>query len=688
MKHSLNKNIITAVLLGFFILCLSACNLNPTKCTKADDNYGFNPNQIDHSVSPSENFYKYAIGNWIKTHPIPPANTSWGNFDILQQKVNFQLKNLMLDAAKIKKRNSGSLTQKVGDFYISGMDINKINKEGKTPLLPIIEKINDIKNLNDFTETVAYLQQISGPIFNFGSEPDLKNSDLTISGLSQGGLGLPEKSYYASNTADIKMVRSKYSELIKNTFKLLGYNDEQAADASNSVISIETKLAESSKSPDQLRDPLANYHPMSIAQLEKLSPNFNWKLYFSTIDLKSPGQINVGQPDFFTNINKILKTYSLNQWKTYLIWNSVNSLSPYLSKDFEGLNFEFYGKALSGQKQLKPRWERVVSTENNLIGQAVGKLYVDKYFSKSTKIKAAEMVKNILAAMQERIKGLLWMTSETKKKALDKLAAITINVGYPKKWTNYSTLKITPDSYIQNIINSSAFNFKLDISKIGKPTDKQIWTDLPPQIINAFYEPTNNSINLLAAILQPPFFNTKADDAINYGGLGAIIGHEITHGFDDQGRLYDKNGSLNNWWSDKDTEQFNERTDKLVKQFNNCEPLKNHHVNGKLTLGENIADLGGITLAYTAFSKTEEFNSGKKINNFTPKQRFFLAWAQVWRNNIRPETLKVELKTNPHSPAMYRVNEPLSNFTPFDKAFQIKKGSLMYKNPKDRIVIW
>ncbi|HJO96166.1 MAG TPA: M13 family metallopeptidase [Victivallales bacterium] len=649
--------------------------------------FGFNPDQMDVSVKPSTNFYKYAVGNWIKNNPVPADKGRWGTFNQLRDKSLSDLKKI-IKTNENKKFKDGTIEQKIVDFYLTGMDIKKVDEQGIKPIKYILSKINNIQDKDEFIKTIAYLQlYTSSPFFNFGVAPDLKNTDVEVLYLGQGGLGLPDKSYYLDQSEHYKNIREKYVAYIADIFNYSGENLEKSKADATTVLKIETELAKGSKAPVELREILDNYHPMSLEKVDNLSPAFDWKKFFSDINIKETGEINVGQPDFLKTFSSVIELNSMKDLKCYLKWNLLNSLSPYLGNKYEDANFNFYGKTLSGTLKIEPRWKRVISTESSLMGEALGQLYVKKYFPPESKEKALKIVDNLISTLGQRINKLTWMSDNTKKNAIKKLKLINVKIGYPDKWIDYSKLIIKNDSYVKNVIRAGHFMTMRNLNKLGKPTDRSEW-GMSPQTVNAYYSPTNNEIVFPAAILQPPFFNPKADDAINYGAMGSVIGHELTHGFDDQGRLFNGKGNLKEWWTKEDSKKFKAISQNLVNQFNNYEPIKGKHVNGQLTLGENIADLGGITISYNAFTKTKEYKANKKIDGFTPEQRFFLGYAQVWRSNIRNNYQLMLLKGDPHSPAQFRVNGPLSDFGPFIKAFKIKPGTHMYNAPEDRIVIW
>ena len=670
-----------------FLVALSACNQGQNKQNKKMTE-AINPANMDTLVKPGNNFYEYVNGGWIKSHPIPPQYSQYGAFTILYEKNQKELKALVNEISKKKDVKEGSIEQKIRDFYNSGMDTSRIDKLGMTPLEPELKKIAAIKNLEMVQQEIAYLNTIGvHPLFYFYAGPDEKNSTMEIANLYQGGLGLPDVSYYTKDDPASKKLRTEYVNHMARMFELLGDNKTIAGKKAREVLHLETMLAKNSFTRLERRNPEKNYNKMSVARLQKISNNFNWKAYFTNIGLPKPGEINVGQLPFFTAISKIMKETPLSTWKSYLQWNLVNNAAPYLSKKFVQENFNFYGKIMSGQQKMQPRWKRVMRATSGNLGEALGELYVAKYFPPSSKARMLKLVNNLKLAFADRIKKLDWMSDTTKPKALEKLKAMTVKIGYPDKWRDYSKLKVVPDNYFQNIINASKFAFDFNRNKVGKPVDKSEW-GMTPQTVNAYYNPSNNEIVFPAGILQPPFFNKDADDAVNYGAIGVVIGHEMTHGFDDQGRKYDKNGNMKNWWTAADARRFKAKTEKLAKLYDHYTVLDSLHVNGQLTMGENIADLGGLNISYDAYLRSLNGKNPKPIQGFTGTQRFFIAYAQVWRQNIRPKELAKRLKTDVHSPGEARVNIPPFNITAFIKAFNIKPGDKLFIPQKDRAYIW
>jgi len=664
---------------------ITSCQKNNTGTEKFD---GIDTTNIDHSIKPQDNFYGYAVGNWVKNNPVPADQTSWGAFMELYEKTNKQVKGIISTVLKVKSAKKGSIEQLVRDFYKTGMDSAKIEKLGLKPVESEFEKIQNIKNKKDFVKVAAHMHLTSSaPLFSFGSTTDEKNSRFVIAGLSQGGIGLPDRDYYTNKDKRSKQVREKYVEYMQKMFELYGDTEKTAKAEAAAVMKIETKLAEHSRTRVERRDPKKNYNAFTFVQLKKLAPNFDWNTFFVSQGIAPPKKTDVGQPEFFTNLNKMIKSVKLKDWKDYLKWNLLRRVAPYVNSAFVDESFNFGSKFMRGAKMMRPRWKRVLSTTNRALGEAVGQLYVKKYFPEQAKVRAKAIVKTLLSSMGKSIKNNAWMSDKTKKLALIKLDSFHVKIGYPDKWKDYSKLKIGTDSYIQNVMRANEFATKKDLAKIGKPADKAEW-EMNPQTVNAYYNPVNNEIVFPAAILQYPFYDVRSDDAVNYGGMGAVIGHEITHGFDDQGRQYDADGNIKDWWTKADAKKYNERAQKIINQFNSYEPLKGIHINGELTQGENIADLGGLTISFAAFKNTKQYKENKKIDGFTPAQRFYLSWANVWKGNIRDKALKVRLKTDPHSPGKYRVLGPLSNLTGFYKAFNVKVGEAMRRQKDLRVKIW
>ncbi|HKI78040.1 MAG TPA: M13 family metallopeptidase [Ignavibacteriaceae bacterium] len=649
---------------------------------------GLNRNNMDTNVKPTTDFYEYANGGWLKNNPIPGEYSRWGSFEVLAEENYKVLRSILEKASENKDAKPGSNEQKIGDFYFTGMDTVKIENDGFDPIKPELKQIDDINSTKDLYDVISHFHTTgTSGIFRFYGNTDQKNSDMVIAQISQGGLGLPDRDYYTKDDSRSKDVRDKYVKHVVKMLTLIGQDETTAEKNANTIMNIETRLAKSSMTRVERRDPNKTYNKMSLNDLVKMAPGFEWKNFFSQIGLSDPGEINVGQPEFIKEVSVMMKDIPLDDWKTFLTWKLVDDAANFLSSPFVNENFNFNGKFLSGQEVLPERWKTVMRMTSRMLGEALGQIYVKEIFPPEAKQRANKIVMNLIDAMGERIKGLDWMSETTKEAALKKLAGFTVKIGYPDKWKDYSKLEIKRDSYSANVQRASEFSVQRNYDKIGKPVDKTEW-GMTPQTVNAYYEPTRNEIVFPAAILQPPFFNQDADDAVNYGAMGAVIGHEVTHGFDDQGSQYDVDGNLKNWWTEEDKTKFKERVQKIIDQYDAFTPVDSTHVNGSLTTGENIADLGGLTVAFTAFKKTDEYKNNKMIDGFTPPQRFFLSWAQVWRNNIKDQALMLRLKTDPHSPGKYRVNGPFANMPKFWNAFNVKEGDPMRASQDKVVKIW
>jgi putative endopeptidase len=662
----------------------------PGTAVKAEAKYkSLDPADMDLTIKPGDDFYNYANGNWIKNNPVPDEYSRWGSFEILREQNLKDLRAILQNAMKSKDAKEGSLDRKIGDFYATAMDEAKIEADGLKPLAGLMKKIAAIKDKVQFQKTVAYFHTNNlGPLFNFFEAQDPGNSEIVIAWVYQGGLGLPDRDYYLDEKDRSKKIREEYIKHVTKMFELMKDSPEAAAKSAKTIMAMETELAKSSLTRVQTRDMKAIYNRKSLQELDQLTPNYNFSSYFKEIGLEKPGNINVAMPKFMEAVSALVKESSLEDLKTYLRWNLISESAPYLTKAFVAENFRFNRGILTGAKKMRPRWKRSLIATNAALGEAVGQIYVKKHFPAEAKTRAFNLVMNLKIVLGDRIKGLDWMSDVTKKKALAKLDAFKVKIGYPDKWIDYSNLEVKRDSYLMNGLRSSQFEFKRHLDRIGKAPDRGQW-EMSPQTVNAYYHPLLNEIVFPAAILQPPFFDFKADDAINYGGIGCAIGHEMTHGFDDQGRQFDKDGNLKDWWTKEDNEKFKKRADLLVKQYDAYVAVDDVNVNGKLTLGENIADLGGLYVAYGGLMKAlKEGSSSEKIDGFTPQQRFFLSWARVWRNNITKENLIMRVKTDPHSPGKFRTIGPLINMEIFYNAFDVKKGNKLYKEEKDRIKIW
>ena len=643
---------------------------------------------MDLSVKPGDDFYIYANGTWLKNNPIPAKEVRWGSFNVLRDFNINAVKSILVEAKNDKTAKPGSIEKRVGDFYAAGMDSLTIEKLGYSPIKADLANIAAIKDISGVIDAIAKmrLNGTGSPVFHFYIDQDSKNPEVMMAQLSQGGTTLPDRDYYLKDDERSKKIRVAYHDFIVKLFTLTGTPTKIAEQNAKEIFAMEKTFAQAQYSRVEMRDPYKTYHKFGIAELSKTTPGLNWKSLMQKMKVTGQDSILVDNPTFFVKANEMLKTVPLNQWKVYLKWNILKNATNDLSSPFVDAGFKF-SQALSGQKIQTPRWQRMSSLTDETIGELLGQLYVKKYFKPEAKARMEELVSNLSKAFENRIKKQDWMSDVTKQKALDKLHAFTRKIGYPDKWETYNGLAINRTTYFQNLRNADAWGYNKMISKLGKPVDKTIWGMTPPTV-NAYYNPVMNEIVFPAGILQFPFFDPNADDAVNYGGIGAVIGHEMSHGFDDEGSQYDKDGTLRNWWSPEDLKNFKAKTAKLVDQFDAYTILDTIHVNGKLTLGENIGDLGGLNVAYEAFKMTKQGQSDEKIDGFTPDQRFFLAWAQVWRINILPETAAQFIIVDPHSPGEYRTIGPIVNMDAWYKAFDVKKGDKLYKAPEDRIRIW
>ncbi len=644
---------------------------------------------FDESVKMQDDFFFYSNGGWIKRTEIPPEFSRWGSFNQLIEQNNDAL-HVIAEKASTAQADAKAAPelQKVGDYYGSGMDEKTIEAARTKPLDEEFKRIDAMKDRTDLLKEIAHLHTIGvAAFFNFGSGLDDKDSTRVIGQALQGGLGMPDRDYYTKTDDASKKLRDQYVDHVTKMLTLLGEPATKAGEEAKKILAFETSLAQASRTKVELRDPLKNYNKMQEKELQALTPDWKWTDYFKEIGLVGATEINVRQPDFFKAGNGVFAKTSMDDWKTYLRWHLINGTAAELSNDFVNENFSFNEMVMRGTKQIKPRWKRVVISTDQAVGEALGKLYVAENFTPEAKTRALEMINNLKASLADRIKTLEWMDEPTKQEALKKLAAFQVKIGYPDKWRDYSTLTIDRGPFVLNALRAETFEVKRDANKIGKPVDRTEWGMTPPTV-NAYYNPNMNEIVFPAGILQPPFFFATADDAVNYGGIGAVIGHEMTHGFDDQGRQFDAAGNLRDWWSPQSKAKFEERAKAIVKQYSEYEPLPGLHVNGELTQGENIADLGGLKIAYAAFKKASAGKPEEKIDGFTPDQRFFLSFAQIWRQKMRDEDLKLRLNTDPHSPAHYRVIGPLSNLPEFQKAFNIPDGSPMIRSADKRVNIW
>ncbi len=640
---------------------------------------------MDLSVKPGDNFYLYVNGGWIKDNPVPGIKTRWGSFDVLREESSRRMKELLSDAAA--NTSVSPARQKIGDFFTSGMDSLSREKLGYQPIKAQLQQIDSITTIPGLLQTIAVnrTQGVDGP-FGFSIQPDRKQVTMYVPAISQGGTSLPDRDYYLSSNQRSVTIRKAFQQHVANVFKLVGDDEAMANSKAGAIMRIETALAKAQYSRVEMRDPYKTYNKFAINDLSATTPSIDWKAMFATMKLTGADSVIVSNPVFFKTLDILLSALPLEDWKTYLAWHFLNGATGYLSTAFVNENFSF-NKVLSGQQEQTPRWQTISATIDGSLGDLLGALYVEKYFKPEAKQRMLDLVNNLQVTLGARIRGLDWMSDDTKTKALEKLNAFSKKIAYPDKWRDYKDLVIAKDDFFGNARRVSEWSYDEMIGRYGKPVDKTLWGMTPPTI-NAYYSPSYNEILFPAGILQSPFFDFGADDAINYGGIGAVIGHEMTHGFDDQGSQYAADGNLKNWWGKEDSEKFKTRTGLVVDQYNAFTVLDSIHLNGKLTLGENLADLGGLNVAYEAFTHTKQFKEGKKIDGLTPTQRFFINWAQVWRSNTRPETAAQLVLTDPHSPGMHRANGPVVNMDSWYEAFNVQQGDKMYVAPDMRIKIW
>ncbi|WP_235893372.1 M13 family metallopeptidase [Litoribacter populi] len=674
---------------AFTGLLMVGCS-QQSSVTEGGEVQAINLNYMDSTTRPQDDFFQFVNGGWLEKTEIPGDQGRWGSFNELREFNNEAVLRVLEKASESDEFQEGSDQRKAADFYRIGMDSTLAENRGMEPLKPWFEEIDQISNVEDLQAYMVKQQKKGGgAFFGLGVNTDLKDSEKMALYVSQSGLGLPDRDYYVEDNEKFNDLRQKYQKHVASALKLANVDDAEGA--AQRIMDLETRLAKASKTRIEMRDPEGRYNKYTLSEMNKLTPSFDWKGYLAELNADTE-EVIVSTPKFMEEVEKIIKEVPASTWQEYLKWNVVNSASSYLSYDFVKNNFDFYGKELQGTDEMRPRWKRVLATTERAAGEAIGKLYTEEYFPQEAKEKAQEMVDNIMLAMGERIRNLDWMTDETKEKALEKLGTFNVKIGFPDEWKSYADLEVDGDpetaSYFDNAMKSSEFRFNENISKLGKPIDKNEWF-MTPQTVNAYYNPTWNEIVFPAGILQPPFYDYRADAAVNYGGIGGVIGHEISHGFDDQGSRYDAQGNLRNWWQDEDLENFQERTGQLVAQYDSYEPLDGVNVKGSLTLGENIGDLGGVLVAFDGLKKhLDEHGRPESIDGFTPEQRFFISWATIWRTKSREEALRTQIQTDPHSPAMYRGNGPLVNIDAFYEAFNVQEGDGMYKAPEDRVRIW
>jgi putative endopeptidase len=650
--------------------------------------HGFDLSNLDRSVSPCDDFFEFADGGWIKANPITADHARWGTFDRLRDHNEDALRQILEQAAADKSPAPGSNWQKIGDFYASCMDTSAIESAGVKPLDSELQRIASLQDTAGLQDEIARLQRDGvNAVFDFGSEQDPKDSTQEISGARQGGLGLPDRQYYLDDDDRSRQLRAAYLQHVTNMFKLMGDDGATAAAEAKTVLDIETSLAISSMNLVDLRDPEKTHHKMALDQLADLAPDFAWQDYLKEVGAPPVSTVDIHQPDFFKQVNSALVLIPVADWKIYLRWQLIHTVATALPEKFVEENFDFYGHKLRGTEGIPPRWRRCVEATDHELGEALGQYYVQHNFPPEAKAKALAMVNNIKAALHDDLETLDWMSPATRQQALMKLAAMNLKIGYPDKWRDYSAYQVTRGPFVENYLRGNTFEFARDLAKVGKPVDRTEWHMTPPTV-DAYYSFQMNEIVFPAGILQPPFFDPQADDAINYGGIGATIGHEMTHGFDDQGAKFDAQGNLNNWWTPDDLKNFQARGECIVKQFDAYE-AEGLHENGGLVEGESIADLGGVTLSHRAFEKTLEGKPAPPpIDGFTEEQRFFLGFAQIWAGSYRPEAARLQIKTNPHPLPQFRTNGPLSNTPAFATAFGCKPDSPMIRPEDLRCRIW
>ncbi len=705
MKNNLNKKILLG---GIIVLSIaSTANAQKTKETPNSNkkavkteqptmkkNPGINLEYMDKSVKPSDNFLRFVNGIWLDKTEIPADKTRWGSFDELRQNTDKDALAILKEATKNPKYKANTDQGKAINVYKSVMDTVARNKQAIAPLKPYLDKINAVSNSADLQKLMMQTEAEGGGVgfFGVGVGSDDKNSNRNVINLGPGALGLPDRDYYVSEDKDSKEKRAKYVLHVAKMLQFLGEKPEQAKIDADKILALEIQMSVPRLDRVERRDSKKQYNPTAIADLQKMVPVIDWNTYLKGVGFKKADTLIVSQPRYMAALQTIFTENKIEDWKAYMRWMLLRGASGQLSTEIETANWEFYGKTLTGALKQRPRHEKALQVVNGTIGEALGKLYVEKMFPAEAKTKAFNMIQNIIRAYKTRINNLTWMSAETKIKAIEKLNKLTIKIGYPDKWEDYSALTIVSPSeggsYFENMRNLSKWQWKKDLDKLSKPVDKTEW-GMSPQTVNAYYNPSYNEIVFPAAILQPPFYDYKADEAVNYGGIGAVIGHEISHGFDDEGATYNADGNLVDWWTENDLKQFTALGGALADQYSALEPLPGIHVDGKFTLGENIGDLGGINAAYDGLQLyLKENGRPGLIDGYTPEQRLFISWATIWRGKIRDEALKNQVKTDPHSPAQYRAYVPLLNLDSFAKTFDIQPGDGMYIAPEKRVKIW
>lgn len=679
----MNKENYVAVATLAFAMLTSCAGQKEAKSTS-----GIDLANMDTTVSAGTDFFRYACGGWNDAHPLTAEYSRYGTFDELFENSQKQLRELIEGLAAQKNNQAGSAAQKIGDLYNMAMDSVTLNKQGAEPVKAMLDKIAGMKDKSEIVPMMTEMAHIGiGTYFHSYVYADPKNSSLNIFQMGQGGINLGEKEYYLDTDSITQNIREQYKLYIGKLFQLAGFSEADAQQKVADVMEIETAIAKVSRSATELRDPEANYHKMSFDELKKTISGIDWDAYMKGLGIQAPAELNVEQVEPIQEVARLMNTLPLSKHVSYLEYNLLDAAASCLSDDFVAARFDFYGKVLSGRQVNQPRWKRAVNSVNGMLGEPVGEMYVEKYFPAAAKERMVKLVKNLQTALGERIDAQEWMSDSTKIRAHEKLAAFHVKVGYPDKWKDYSKLEIKNDSYWANVCRASEWGFNDMYSRIGKPVDKDEWL-MTPQTVNAYYNPSTNEICFPAAILQPPFFNMEADDAANYGAIGVVIGHEMTHGFDDQGRQFDKDGNLTDWWAPGDADRFKERAQVMVDFFNKIEVLPGLQANGELTLGENLADHGGLNVAYLAFQNATKDASLGVVDGFTPEQRFFLAYATLWAGNIRDEQIRVYTKSDPHSLGKWRVNGALPHIQAWYDAFHITPSDPLYVAPENRVNVW
>lgn len=679
----MNKKNYVAVATLAFAMLTSCAGQKEAKSTS-----GIDLANMDTTVSAGTDFFRYACGGWNDAHPLTAEYSRYGTFDELFENSQTQLRELIEGLAAQKNNQAGSAAQKIGDLYNMAMDSVTLNKQGAEPVKAMLDKIAGLKDKNEIVPMMTEMAHIGiGTYFHSYVYADPKNSSVNILQMGQGGINLGEKEYYLDTDSITQNIREQYKLYIGKLFQLAGFSEADAQQKVADVMEIETAIAKVSRSATELRDPEANYHKMSFDELKKTIAGIDWDAYMKGLGIQAPAELNVEQVEPIQEVARLMNTLPLSKHVSYLEYNLLDAAASCLSDDFVAARFDFYGKVLSGRQVNQPRWKRAVNSVNGMLGELVGEMYVEKYFPAAAKERMVKLVKNLQTALGERIDAQEWMSDSTKIRAHEKLATFHVKVGYPDKWKDYSKLEIKNDSYWANVCRASEWGFNDMYSRIGKPVDKDEWL-MTPQTVNAYYNPSTNEICFPAAILQPPFFNMEADDAANYGAIGVVIGHEMTHGFDDQGRQFDKDGNLTDWWAPGDADRFKERAQVMVDFFNKIEVLPGLQANGELTLGENLADHGGLNVAYLAFQNATKDAPLGVVDGFTPEQRFFLAYATLWAGNIRDEQIRVYTKSDPHSLGKWRVNGALPHIQAWYDAFHITPSDPLYVAPENRVNVW